>query len=230
MKLISLKLKAKNYMKKWMAVCLVFVGVSLSGMTNAQAEIVAGRDYKVLENPQPTQNNDRIEVFEFFWYGCPHCNRLHPHIKAWLKNKPDDVDFRYVPAILRNNWIPGAKTFYTIETMGAMDVLHDKVYDAIHRDKINLTDEDVLFEWVEKQGVDKEKFVNIYRSFTMQNQVARSNQMLRQYQLTGVPALVIDGKYIITGRKGGTPQDTIRILNEIIEMVRKKQNNNLLFQ
>ncbi|HNP25826.1 MAG TPA: thiol:disulfide interchange protein DsbA/DsbL [Nitrosomonas sp.] len=210
-------------MIKLIAIVIVAIVTGLFGMTSIHAEIVEGRDYKVLENPQPTQHNDRIEVIEFFWYGCPHCNSLHPHIKEWLKNKPSDIDFRYVPAIFRDNWIPGAKAFYTIETLDIMETVHDKIYDAIHRDKINLTDESVLFGWVEKQGVDKEEFVKIYNSFTTQNQVARSNQMMRQYQLTGVPALVIEGKYITSGRQGGAPQNTIHILDEIIDMARKSK-------
>ncbi|PTN11383.1 thiol:disulfide interchange protein DsbA/DsbL [Nitrosomonas aestuarii] len=210
-------------MSKLIAIVIVVIGTGLFGMTSAHAEIVEGRDYKVLENQQPVRSDDRIEVIEFFWYGCQYCNSLHPHIKEWLKNKPSDVDFRYVPAIFRDNWIPGAKAFYTIETLDIMETIHDKIYDAIHQDKINLTDESVLFGWVEKQGVDKEKFVNIYNSFTIQNQVARSNQMTRQYQLTGVPALVIEGKYVTSGRQGGTPQLTIRILDEIIDMVRKSK-------
>ncbi|SFL05145.1 thiol:disulfide interchange protein DsbA [Nitrosomonas aestuarii] len=210
-------------MSKLIAIVIVVIGTGLFGMTSVHAEIVEGRDYKVLENQQPVRSDDRIEVIEFFWYGCQYCNSLHPHIKEWLKNKPSDVDFRYVPAIFRDNWIPGAKAFYTIETLDIMETIHDKIYDAIHQDKINLTDESVLFGWVEKQGVDKEKFVNIYNSFTIQNQVARSNQMTRQYQLTGVPALVIEGKYVTSGRQGGTPQLTIRILDEIIDMVRKSK-------
>ena len=211
-------------MNRLIVILVVFLGMTVLGMTNSHAEIVEGRDYKVLANPQSTQNADRIEVIEFFWYGCPHCNSLHPHIKAWLKNKPSDVDFRYVPAIFRNNWIAGAKTYYTIETLGEMETLHDKIYEAIHRDKVNLSDESVLFSWIEKQGGDKEKFVNVYNSFTTQNQVARSNQMMRQYQLTGVPAFVIEGKYLTTGKKGGTPQDTMRVLSQIIDMVRSTKN------
>ncbi len=202
---------------------IVFSGIVLIGMTGTHAEIVVGQDYKVLKNPQPTQDKSRIEVIEFFWYGCPHCNQLHPHIKDWLKNKPDDVDFRYVPAIFRSNWIPGAKTFYTIATMNAIELLHDRVYHAVHDANLDINDESVLFNWIGQQGVDKEKFANVYNSFTTQNQIARSNQMMRQYQLTGVPAFVIDGQYLTMNRKGGTPQDTIHTLNEIIDMVRKSK-------
>lgn len=211
-------------MDKWIVAFIGLIAAGLLSIGNVQAEIVEGRDYNILENPQPTQNNDRIEVLEFFWYGCPHCNRLHPHLKAWLKNKPDDVDFRYVPAILRDNWIPGAKTFYTLETMGALESLHDKVYHAIHDNKVNLTNEAVLFDWIDEQGVDREKFINIYQSFTTQNQVTRSHQMMRRYQLNGVPVLVIEGHYITHGRKGATHQDTIRVLNKLIEKVRKTKS------
>ncbi|SEQ89425.1 thiol:disulfide interchange protein DsbA [Nitrosomonas sp. Nm51] len=210
-------------MNRLITVLIVFLGIMLSSTAGTHAGIVAGSDYKVLQNPQPTQDSERIEVIEFFWYGCPHCNNLHPHVKAWLKNKPDDVDFRYVPAIFRNNWIPGAKTFYTIEAMDEIETLHDRVYEAIHRDKINLNDETVLFNWVARQGVDKEKFINHYQSFTVQNQVARSNQMMRQYQLTGVPVFVVAGQYMVHGKEGGTPQDTLRTLDEVIAMARKNK-------
>ncbi len=194
--------------------------------SNVHAEIVEGKDYTVLSKPQSTQNSQKIEVLEFFWYGCPHCDSLHPHLKSWLKSLPDDVSFTYVPATLRPNWATGAKIFYTLQAAGMLDALHDKAYDAIHRGKIDLNNESVLFDWIEKQGVDRKKFENTYQSFGVQNQVARSSQLTRQYQLNGVPALVIDGKYLTSGRMGGTPQDTIKTLNELLEKVRKERAAN----
>ncbi len=208
---------------RFLTVILLFLSLLLVGLSNTHAEIIKGKDYKVLSNPQSTQNESGIEVIEFFWYGCPHCNNLHPHIKAWLENIPEDVHFRYVPAIFRSNWVPGAKAFYTMEAIGATGILHDRIYDAIHRDKVNLTQEPVLFDWVAKQGVDREEFVNAYNSFGIQNQVARSTQMTRQYQLTGVPALVIDGRYMTSGKKGGTPQDAIKVLEALLEKVRAEK-------
>jgi protein dithiol oxidoreductase (disulfide-forming) len=201
----------------------LLLSIGLVGLSSTHAEIVKGKDYTILTNAQPTQNESGIEVIEFFWYGCPHCNNLHPHIKAWLKNISEDVHFRYVPAIFRSNWVPGAKAFYTMEAIEGADILHDRIYDAIHRDKINLTEESVLFDWVEKQGVEREKFVNTYNSFAVQNQVARSTQMTRQYQLTGVPALVIDGRYMTSGKRGGTPQDVILVLEQILDKVRQER-------
>ncbi|MCW5599124.1 thiol:disulfide interchange protein DsbA/DsbL [Nitrosomonas sp.] len=202
---------------------LLFIVIGLANASFAQAEIVEGRDYIALANPQPTEDKRSIEVLEFFWYGCPHCNELHPHIDSWRQNAPKDVKFQYVPAIFRANWAPAAKTFYAMEVMGLTKTLHDKVYKAIHRDKIDLANEATLFNWIEKQGIDRDKFVNAYNSFSVQNQVAKSTQMMRQYKLTGVPALVVDGKYVTSGKMSGTPRDTIQILNELIDKARKEK-------
>lgn len=201
----------------------LLIGISITGISGARAEIVEGRDYTVLPHPRPTESGKNIEVLEFFWYGCPHCYDLHPHIKAWLKTIPKDVSFRYVPAIFRPNWIPGVKIFYALEALGEKDRLHDKVYDAIHLDKIDLTKDEVLFDWIAKQGVDRQKFIDAYSSFSVQNQVSRSTQMSKDYNLSGVPALVVDGRYLTSGRMGGTPQDTVKVLDELIEKVRKEK-------
>lgn len=201
----------------------LLIGISITGISGARAEIVEGRDYTVLPHPRPTESGKNIEVLEFFWYGCPHCYDLHPHIKAWLKTIPKDVSFRYVPAIFRPNWIPGVKIFYALEALGEKDRLHDKVYDAIHLDKIDLTKDEVLFDWIAKQGVDRQKFIDAYSSFSVQNQVSRSTQMSKDYNLSGVPALVVDGRYLTSGRMGGTPQDTVKVLDELIEKVRREK-------
>jgi len=195
---------------------------SLFGIT-AHAEPVAGQQYVELANPVPVSEPGKIEVVELFWYGCPHCYNLHSHLKTWLANIPGDVDFHYVPAILRPTWVPAAKIFYAIEALGIDNLLHDKIYDAVHRDKIDLNNESVLFDWIEKQGVDRKKFENTYQSFAVQNQVSRSTQMSRQYQLNGVPALVINGKYLTSGRMGSTPQDTIKTLDALLEKIRKEK-------
>jgi thiol:disulfide interchange protein DsbA len=203
---------------------LLFVATSFAAIFSARAELVEGRDYAVLRHPQSTHSDNKIEVIEFFWYGCPHCYQLHPYIKSWLKHMPKDVSFRYVPAIFRPNWIPAARIFYALEVLGVKDKLHDKVYDAIHVDKIDLNKEDALFDWVAKQGIDRQKFIDAYNSFSVQNQdVPRSMNMSKSYGLTGVPAIVVDGKYVTSGRMGGTPQDTIRILDELIEKARAER-------
>ncbi len=214
------------YLSRLFLTFFLLVSLSLTMSLAVHAEIIEGKDYTVLSSPQSTQSGDKIEVLEFFWYGCPHCNNLHPHIKAWLKNIPDDVSFYYVPAIFRTNWIPAAKTFYAMEAIGATEILHDKAYDALHRDKIDLNKEPILFDWVAKQGVDREKFIEAYNSFTVENQVARSTQIFRQYKLTGVPALVVGGKYLTSGSMGGTPQGTIKILQKLVDKARQEKSAN----
>jgi thiol:disulfide interchange protein DsbA len=205
-----------------LATILMLAGIGFVGISSAQAEIAEGRDYTILSHPQPADEKS-IEVIEFFWYGCPHCYELHPRIKAWLKRMPGDVSFRYVPAVFRANWIPGAKTFYALEALGMRDKLHDKVYDAIHLDKIDLTNEEILFDWIAKQGVDRQKFIDAYNSFAVQNQVTRTTRMSKDYGLSGVPTVVVDGKYLTSGRMGSTPDDTIRTMEELIEKVRKSR-------
>ncbi|MDP1559271.1 MAG: thiol:disulfide interchange protein DsbA/DsbL [Nitrosomonas sp.] len=212
------------YLNRLLTFLFLLASLAFSGFSSADTEIIEGKDYALLTNPQPTRNSEKIEVLEFFWYGCPHCNNLHPYIKKWWKDIPHDVSFHFLPAIFRTSWVPAAKLFYAMEAIGATDKLHDKAYEAIHRDKINLNKESELFNWVEEQGVDRKKFMDAYHSFTVQNQVAKSTQMSRQYQLTGVPSLVIEGKYLTSGRMGGTPEDTITVLNKLIEKVRQERN------
>jgi protein dithiol oxidoreductase (disulfide-forming) len=195
--------------------------VGLAGISIAHANIIEGKDYTVLPAPQSTESDQHIEVIEFFWYGCPHCNDLHPHLENWLRNKPADVKFHYVPAIFRSNWMPAAKTFYAMESLGITSKLHEKIYHAIHRGKIDLSKDQILFDWIEKQGVERDKFVDAYNSFTVQNQANRSAQMIRQYKITGVPALVVDGKYLTTGKLSGTPEETISVLKQLIEKARQ---------
>ena len=208
---------------RFLTILLLLVSLGLAAVSGARADIVEGRDYTVLPEPRPTQSGKNIEVLEFFWYGCPHCYDLHPLIKAWLKKMPKDVSFRYIPAVFRANWIAGTKTFYALEALGVRDKLHDKVYDAIHLDKIDLSKEDVLFDWMAKQGMERQKFIDAYNSFSVQNQATRSTQMSKDYNLSGVPAVVVDGRYLTSGKMGGTPQDTIRTLEELIVKVRKER-------
>ena len=187
------------------------------------AEAVAGRDYKDIR-PQPTESGDKIEVIEFFWYGCPHCNDLHPYLKKWLASKPADVDFRYVPAIFRDSWVPGAKLFYGLEITGDLNRLNDKVYDAIHLETVNPADEKALVDWAVKQGVNRKKLEDAMNSFSMNGKLARSKQMSKDYQLHGVPAIVVDGKYLTgPGTAQTGPEQFTPVLNEVIEKARKER-------
>lgn len=175
------------------AAAAVFLS-SLAG--GAAAQLVAGRDYRLISPPQPTDSGAKVEVLEFFWYGCPHCNSLQPALRAWLKRKPADVDFKRVPAVFQDSWVPLTKAFYSIDAMGLTEKLHHDVFAAIHEQKARLQESKVLFDWVASKGVDKQKFIDTYNSFAVQGRTQRSIDMTRNYDIPGTPAMTIDGKYL----------------------------------
>lgn len=209
-------------MKPHKLIGLWLVALSLA-CSVAQAEVVAGRDYSMINPAQPVLSGKKIEVIEFFWYGCPHCNDLHPHLKAWLKKLPKDVEFRYLPAVFRDSWAPGAKLHYALEAIGELPRLHEQVYEATHLDNLDFSNDQVLFDWMAKRGVDRAKFADAYNSFAMQAKVAKSIQMSRDYQLKGVPALVVDGKYLTSGSFAGSPQAMFQVVDELIAKARQER-------
>ena len=201
----------KSLIKNLVVAALLLVGST----TLAAAEL--SKDYKLLNPSQPTSTKN-IEVLEFFFYGCPHCFSLHPAMSAWEKNMPKDVELTYVPTIFRDSWEPMAHTFYALESMGQQHQLHDPLYQAWNVDKVDLSDEAKILDFVAPRGIDRAKFSAAYNSFSVQSKVARAKQMIRSYGITGTPALVVDGKYLISGLQ---VEDTIRVLNEVIAMARK---------
>ncbi|HLP98053.1 MAG TPA: thiol:disulfide interchange protein DsbA/DsbL [Sideroxyarcus sp.] len=198
----------------------VFAVLALLCATYAQAEVVAGRDYKLLNPPQPTAGGKKVEVLEFFFYGCSHCYHLHPALSAWEKKMPKDVSLQYVPVIFRDNWEPMARAFYALEALGQRGKLHDALFEAWNVTNTDLSDEAKITEFVSKRGVDRAKFGAAYNSFSLQSKIARSNQMVQSYGIRGTPTIAVDGKYIITGLQ---PEDTIRVLDEVIKIARKER-------
>jgi len=197
---------------------LVVAAALLIGGATFAAEM--GKDYKLLNPAQPTGSN-KIEVLEFFFYGCSHCFYLHPQLNAWEKTMPKDVELTYVPTIFRDSWEPMARTYYTLESMGQLHPLHDALYQAWNVHNVDLSDEARILDFVAPRGVDRAKFSAAYNSFSMQSKVTRAKQMIRSYGITGTPTLIVGGKYLITGLQ---PAETIRVLNEVIAMARKERS------
>ena len=159
------------------------------------AELAEGKQYTRLQMPQPTEPNGKVEVIEFFWYGCSHCAKLEPLLKPWAKQLPADVSFKKVPAILGDSWAPGARLYYTLEAMGLLDQLNDAAFDAMINQRINLGNENILLDWVVKKGVDRKAFADTYKSFTVETKVRKAIEMTQEYGFSGVPAIVVGGKY-----------------------------------
>lgn len=180
----------------------------LSFVSCAYAELVKGRDYSVIEPAQPAGSGRKIEVLEFFWYGCPHCNRLEPHLNAWLKRKPADADFKRVPAAFRESWLPLARAYYALQALGLADKLHGELFAAIHDQKtLDIKtlagDPAPLFDWMAAKGVERKKFADAYNSPAVAVRTRSTIETTGKYALPDVPAVVISGRYLIAPSMAG---------------------------
>ena len=198
------------------ALAIVFILFS----TQVMADLIEGKDYKVVSNPQPTSSGNKIEVLEFFFYGCSHCFHLHPELTAWEKKMPKDVALTLVPTIFNPGWEPMAYTYYALEVLGKNHELHNDLYDAWNVKNINLSDESKISTFVSQHGVDAKKFGDAYHSFGVQSKIMRSKQLTQSYRISGTPTIIVDGKYLITGL---LPADAITVLENLIEKVRKER-------
>ncbi|MBE0625966.1 MAG: thiol:disulfide interchange protein DsbA/DsbL [Burkholderiales bacterium] len=164
----------------------------------AQAQPAAGVEYLELATVQPTDSPGKVEVIEFFWYGCPHCYKFEPVITPWVKKLPKDVHFRRVPAMFNDEYAQGARAFYALEAIGVEERLHKALFDAIHTgSRLRVADEAALTEWLAKQGVDTKKFAAAYRSFSVEGKLKRAAQLTQGYKIEGVPSMAVNGKYVI---------------------------------
>jgi len=204
-----------KFFKQLFAVTLLLLA------SQAFAEAQLGRDYKELSPSQPTHAGEKIEVLEFFFYGCSHCFHLHPQLVSWEKKMPKDVELQYVPVIFRDSWEPMARTFYALESLGQLRRLHDDLFTAWNVNSMVLDEEKQIQGFVAQRGVDGAKFSAAYNSFALSSKITRSKQMLQDYGIRGTPTLVVDGKYAITGL---TPEVTIQVLNEVIAKARKERS------
>lgn len=198
----------------------LFVILAFLCATQSYAEPQIGKDYTVLNSPQPTHSGAKIEVLEFFFYGCSHCFKLHPVLSAWEKKMPKDVELTYVPAIFNPSWEPMARTLYALEALGQRSQLHDELFIAWNVSNLDLSDEAKITDFISQHGVDRKKFGDAYNSFSMQSKVTRAKQMGQSYLIRGTPTLIVDGKYLITGLH---PPETIQVLNALIDKARKER-------
>ncbi len=161
---------------------------------------VAGRDFQVLDPALPVEAPaGKIEVLEFFWYSCPHCNAFEPLLQAWLKQLPKDVAFRRVPVAFRDDFVPQQRLYYALEALGLVDKLHAKVFQAIHAQGQRLATLEQIAPWVSGQGVAQERFVQAYNSVDVSNKARRATQWQDAYRVEGVPAMGVAGRFLTDG-------------------------------
>jgi protein dithiol oxidoreductase (disulfide-forming) len=183
-----------------------------------------GKDYLALEKRAPTDAPaGKIEVIEFFWYSCPHCNAFEPTLDAWVKALPKDVSFKRVPVAFRDDFAPQQRLYYTLEALNKVDELHRKVFQAVHGERLPLTTDDAIIAWAEKQGLDKAKFTEVYRSFTVASKMRRATQLQDAYKVEGVPALGIAGRYYTDGSLAGSMERVLGVTDSLVAEVRKSR-------
>ncbi len=177
------------------------LGTVLTGPAQAQAAAFKnGTDYLTLSKPAPTETPaGKVEVVEFFWYGCGHCHNFEPQLEAWSKTMPKDVVLRRVPVSFRPDFEPAQRLYFVLEALGKVDELNRKVFDAIHVNKQPLATAEQVTAWAEKQGIDKAKFTELYNSFSVSTKVRKATQLQDSYQVEGVPALGVAGRYYTSG-------------------------------
>jgi thiol:disulfide interchange protein DsbA len=179
--------------------------------------------YTELDPPVPVESKGKVEVIEFFWYGCPHCYTLEPHIEAWLKRLPPDVEFRRVPAVFNQRWGHDAAIYYTLEAMGLVDKLHRPLFDAIHKDSLRTDNQAALSEWLQKHGVDSKKFMDTLKSFGVQSKTRRAVQQTVAYKIDGTPAMAINGRYTVSAQQGRTQQGMLEAVDGLVAKARKEK-------
>ena len=191
---------------------------------NAAWAQATGAPYALLQPPQPTDSAGKVEVIEFFWYGCPHCYNLEPAVNAWLKSAPKDVVFKRVPAIPSDQWGEMAKVFYTLEAMGLLDQYHQKVFDAMHQEKLELHKKPVREQWLAKNGIDVAKYNEAEKSFSVDTKMKRAKQLTYAYKVDGVPRLIVNGKYYTGPEHAGGTQNMFPVVDQLLGMVRKEKS------
>lgn len=190
---------------------------------SVQAQPAAGIDYQQLATTLPGDSPGKVEVIEFFWFGCPHCYAFEPVLEPWIKKMPKDTQFRRIPAIFNDAWAQAARAFYALEAIGEEARLHKPLFDAIHTgNRLDPANEAALTEWLGKQGVDTKKFAAAYRSFAVEGRVKRAAQLTQAYKIDGVPTMAINGKYTVSAVTATSSQQLLKITDHLIEQSRKE--------
>ncbi|WP_420993956.1 thiol:disulfide interchange protein DsbA/DsbL [Cupriavidus sp. 30B13] len=200
--------------------------VAVTGfLMNAPAQAAtpaAGKEYQVLKAPQPVTQG-KIEVTEFFWYGCPHCFDFEPELEAWVGKQGKDVVFKRVPVAFRDDLLPHTKIFYALEALGKLDAMHGKVFNAIHVERKRMLDPNEIADFMAKNGIDRKAFLDAYNSFSVTTNSQRANKIADAYKIDGVPTIVVQGKYVTSPSIAGTKAAAIQTMDYLVGQVRDKK-------
>ena len=204
--------------RKIAALAAALLTFSLGAASQAQ------QPFQALNPPQPPEGGGKIEVLEFFWYGCPHCYSLEADVNAWVKNVPKDVVFKRVHAAPNEAWAESARIYYTLEAMGLVDQYHGKVFEAFHKENLNLANPRIREDWLKKNGIDVAKYNEVAKSFTVATKLQRARQMTVNYKVDGVPRVFVNGRYYTAPEFAGGGSRVFHVVDQLVAQARKEQS------
>ena len=200
------------------------VGIVLARVAGpAAAELVEGKNYIRLKAPVPVETGKKIEVIEFFSYGCPHCAELEPHLDAWLAKLPPDVQFRRVPVMFQQRWVNLGKIYYTLDALGDEHKLSPEVFTALHGKNMSLWDDKTFFDWAASKGLDRKKVEDVFSSFAVNGKMNRAKQQAQTFDVQSVPTIVVDGKFVTGSDKVGSHGQLPAALDELVAKARSER-------
>jgi protein dithiol oxidoreductase (disulfide-forming) len=211
-------------MKKLLSILFLSIGLVSAAVEASAAAPIAGKDYIVLPQAQPVDvPAGKIEVTEFFWYGCPHCNEFNPYLEAWIKKQGPDVVFKRVPVAFRDDFIPHSRMYHALDALGLAEKLTPVVFNEIHVNKDYLLTPEDQAKFLAKNGVDPKKYMDAYNSFSTQSEIQRDKKMLDDYKIDGVPTLAVQGKYETGPAATNSLPGTLLVLDYLVAQVRAKK-------
>ena len=197
------------------------LAAAYTGGAVAATELKEGEDWRAIKPPQPSDTPGKIEVLEFFSYGCPHCGSLNPLVKTWAAQLPEDVAFRRVPVTFgRRAWANLARLYYALEIMGSLERLDQDIFHAIHEERVRLYTEPAMIEWLKEKDVDLDRFEQVFASFDVQTKLGRADYLAGRYVIDAVPTITVGGRYAVLGRRVKTLPDLLEVAEGLVEKAR----------
>ena len=224
--------KSRNAVNPFVGALLMAISMFFAaGLWAQEKQFIEGGHYELLNEAQPIQTGDKIEVVELFWYHCPHCYRLEPFITRWRANQPDNAEFVPVPAVLNAQWAFDARMYYTIEALDLDQRLHADLFKAIHETRLPLSSAQQFADWavaaqtarqIEKRA-DRQTLIATFESFAVETKVSFATVMSRKYGISGVPAIIVDGKYRTSVSLAGSHEKLLEVIDYLVNLAAEQR-------
>lgn len=207
--------------KLWVLVVALLLSFSGATFSQESIEFDEGIDYQLIQPAQPIDDSSRIEVVELFWYGCPHCYTFESTLGSWVKGIPNDVNFYRLPTIFNADWEVHARAYFAADILDVLEKSHSALFHTMHAEHKRMNNVDKLADFYSQYGIERSLFKKTYNSFVVNTRVSRAKEMVQRYGVEGVPALVVNGKYLITGSMAKSYGNMLRIVDYLVEKERK---------